>query len=452
MNNKEHYLALVGLHILIGATIFFIPFLSKAYFIITFVFFLFKIFSSKKEERVSQVLIACAYIIGAEVFFRMTHGAFLYETSKYVIILFLIIGFFFDSFKKGALPYIFYIILLIPGIIVSAIFLDIGVNFRKAIAFNLSGPVCLGISAIYCYNRKITFNSLLNILLAILLPIISTTVYLFLYSPSIKDVLKGTASNFAASGGFGPNQVATVLGLAMFAITVRIFIKPERKTIKILNLIILSLISYRAITTFSRGGVLVGIICISLFIMLYFFMTSSQQKIKLFFIVLLFVVIGNAIWIISSQQTLGLINYRYANKNSAGKAKEDITTGRKGLLEYEVEQFVKNPFLGIGVGNIKEARISETGVRVATHNEVSRILAEHGIFGATALLILIFFPLFFRMNNRKNICFYSLYAFWLFTILHSSMRIAAPAFIYGLCLLNITNEKYSLHRKQIRKS
>ena len=39
------------------------------------------------------------------------------------------------------------------------------------------------------------------------------TTYLFLYTPSIKSVLSGTGSNFATSGGFGPNQVSTILGL-----------------------------------------------------------------------------------------------------------------------------------------------------------------------------------------------------------------------------------------------
>ena len=33
-------------------------------------------------------------------------------------------------------------------------------NVRKAIAFNISGPVCLGVSAIYCMARDITFQQL----------------------------------------------------------------------------------------------------------------------------------------------------------------------------------------------------------------------------------------------------------------------------------------------------
>ena len=47
-------------------------------------------------------------------------------------------------------------------------------------------------------------------------PLIATLVYMFLYTPSIKAVVTSTESNFQTSGGFGPNQVSTILGLGMF--------------------------------------------------------------------------------------------------------------------------------------------------------------------------------------------------------------------------------------------
>jgi hypothetical protein len=89
---------------------------------------------------------------------------------------------------------------------------------------------------------------------------------------------------------------------------------------------------------------------------------------------------------------------------------------------------------------VKEVRLNETGVEAASHNEMSRIIAEHGLLGVFAFLILLITPLIFRLKNKTNLFFYSFYIFWLLTINHSAMRIAAPAFIYGLCLLNITYE------------
>lgn len=92
----------------------------------------------------------------------------------------------------------------------------IDTDIKKALVFNLSGPFCLAISSIYMFKRKIVFTDLQNILTIIGLPIITTVVYLFLYNPSVKDVVTGTSSNFETSGGFGPNQVSTILGLGMF--------------------------------------------------------------------------------------------------------------------------------------------------------------------------------------------------------------------------------------------
>jgi hypothetical protein len=75
------------------------------------------------------------------------------------------------------------------------------------------------------------------------------------------------------------------------------------------------------------------------------------------------------------------------------------------------------------------------------------MLSEHGVAGLLALFILILSPLFYWLRYKPSIYFFAFYFFWIFTINHSSMRLAAPGFIYGLCLLYIINEKNTLHRK-----
>jgi len=67
--------------------------------------------------------------------------------------------------------------------------------------------------------------------------------------------------------------------------------------------------------------------------------------------------------------------------------------------------------------------------------------------GIFAFLILLITPLVFRLKNKSNLFFYSFYLFWFLTINHSAMRIAAPAFIYGLCLLNITYENKKIENR-----
>src|SRR5690606_12674999 len=127
-----------------------------------------------------------------------------------------------------------------------------------------------------------------------------------------------------------------------------------------------------------------------------------------------------------------------------------ITTGRVDLLEVEMDAFQENPFFGIGIGQGKFQFREEMGITSASHNEISRMLSEHGLFGILALLVLLIAPMVTKLNGRKNIYFYPFIIFWGLTIVTTSMRIAAPAFIYALCLLNIdygTKKKPALHRQ-----
>ncbi|MDD7885164.1 O-antigen ligase [Flavivirga sp. 57AJ16] len=410
----------------------------------------FSIIKSPPNRRYIYVLSSCAYIVGSEVFFRMTNGNFLHEASKYLVVVFLFIGMLIgDGINKKSYTYIIYLVFLFPGIIVASSSLNYGTNLRTAIAFNISGPVCLGITALYCYGRKVSIKSLQEILMYALLPIISTTTYLFLYSPTIKDTLSGTQSNFETSGGYGPNQVSTILGLGIFLLAGRLFLQSKALFIKVINIGILVFMAYRAIVTFSRGGVFVAFLIVLVFIITFYFKASSKIRRKIFgstFILGIGLVLT---WSISSASTDGLIDKRYNNEDALGRTKEDITTGRAGLLTNELDEFFKNPFFGVGVGKLKELRFEKEGVNAASHNEMSRIIAEHGIFGFVAFLIILLTPLLLRLRNKKNVYFYSFYLFWFLTINHSSMRIAAPAFIYGLCLLNVYYDKPSLHRKQI---
>ena len=45
-------------------------------------------------------------------------------------------------------------------------------------------------------------------------------------------------------------------------------------------------------------------------------------------------------WLISSVQTGGFIDKRYANQDAAGREKEDVTTGRTDLIAFEFAEFV----------------------------------------------------------------------------------------------------------------
>tara|TARA_R100000935_G_scaffold1517_1_gene4894 strand:+ start:76576 stop:77856 length:1281 start_codon:yes stop_codon:yes gene_type:complete len=418
------------------------------YFLVVVVYFLSRILSLKDKQR--EVLIASAYMVGAEVFFRMTKAFFLYETGKYMVIAFLLIGMFYQGFKRKSFVYIIYILLLLPGVYVSFLDSEFDARFRQNILFNLSGPLCLAVAALYCYGRSIKLRELYTILNFLVYPLISMTIYVYFYNIDVREVVTGTASTSATSGGFGPNQVATVLGLGAFILYSRFLIPYKNKLVHLCMMFLLMAFVHRAIITFSRGGVLTAAIMVIAFTAIIFMFSKTILKLKLGYRIITVAGILLAIWSFSVLQTGGLIANRYANKDALGREKEDVTTGRAELLSADFQAFAENPVFGIGVGRVRYFYEEEVGVYVASHNEITRLFSEHGLFGIISLLLLLFVPLLSKFQGRRNIYFYPFIIFWLLTIAHSSMRIAAPAFIYGLSLLNINyNEKKpTLHRQQ----
>ena len=441
IKNNELFAILV--HLGIGVIVFIIPFTSSLLSLLVVALCFLYIFLSK--NKVVAVIASCAYIATGDVFFRMTGGLFFYELHKYLLIAFVLLGVVLDHVRLKGHAYLIYVALLLVSILFTTYnYTD---EVRRMIAFNLAGPVSLGFVAFYCYKKQISFKQLQYILFVALLPVISMVVYLFLYTPSIKEVVTGTASNFATSGGFGPNQVSTILGVGIFILFTRLLLNRFNGVQSIIEMVLLGFMLFRGLVTFSRGGILTALIAVLLLLVVMYIRGNRKFKSKLYKTILFGLVLGTGVWFFAVNRTSGLLDNRYANENAFGEKKEDISTGRGDLFITEIEAFLENPIFGIGVGKNRQYKFEKTGRLAATHNEISRLLAEHGVFGIMALLILLIIPFLFRMENARNIYFYSFLVFWLLTINHSAMRIAFPSFIYGLSLLSV-----SLPKKKIPKA
>jgi hypothetical protein len=436
---------LIILHLIIGVAIFLIRPLANIYELLLVVFSFLFIFKGKNKNE--EILIAAAYAAGSGVFLRMTGGILTNEFHKYLIIIYIIIGLSMNKSSIKGLSYLMYLLLFIPSIIFVDYLLE--QEIRKLIAFNLAGPFCLGITAFYTYKRKLSFKKFNQILFALLLPTISMMVYVIFYSPSVQELIVDTTSNHSTSGGFGPNQVATIFGIAIFILVARLLVYKSNLILLILEIIVLGAMTFRALVTFSRGGVLTALLAVIAFIIVLYLYGNSKIRQKLIVFGLLMSITFSVIWVIASSSTDGIIDKRYANQDVTGREKDDVSTGRVKLINIELDAFFENPIFGIGVGNSKKYRLEKTGIEAASHNEFSRALGEHGVFGVMGLLILLIQPLILRVTNRKNPYFYSLFLIWFLTLSHSATRIAAPSLIYALVLVDIYNEKNSLHRKQI---
>jgi hypothetical protein len=433
---EKKYFFLILLHIVIGALLYYNMYTAKLYGYSIIIGGMLYIINAKNKNN--EVLYATAYMVGGEIVLRMTNGNPVYEFSKFGVIFFMLIGVYYSGVSKNAIAYWIFLLLLVPSVILTSTELNYTISLRKEISFNVSGPLCLGVCSIYAYQRKVTLEQINNILLCIALPIVSCVVYVILFTPNIRDVITGTDSNGLASGGFGPNQVSTMLGLGMFVFASRLMLLSKTKYLFIINLLITLIITYRGFITFSRGGMITGFVMIFILVVIYYFFTSKVKRLKILLMTCLVTLAFSLAWSYSSEQTSGLINKRYANQDAAGRVKDDNLSGRTELAADEIETFLKNPIFGVGVGRNMEKRFEETGELIVSHNEVTRMVAEHGSLGILGLMILLFTPLILYIDNKYNIYLLCFLAFWLLTINHAAMRLAAPAFMYSLSLLKVS--------------
>ena len=148
----NHKLPVIGIHIVIGflaanVDIFTTPY---AYFVVLLTIGITIITANKNEEA----FMLSSYVVGVEVFLRMTKSAPLFETGKYVVLVVLIISLIIGPVRQRlTLSYVVYLMLLLLGIVFTQV--PEGESLRNSIAFNLSGPFLLGIAAIYFYKRRI---------------------------------------------------------------------------------------------------------------------------------------------------------------------------------------------------------------------------------------------------------------------------------------------------------
>jgi len=432
-------LVLALIHLVLGA-LFLSGLIAKAYPLLILFFGVLYIIRNKNENN--EAIYWSAYLVGAEVMLRMAGGMIFYELPKYAVLIFLFVGLVVEKRSHHvSLSYIIYILLLLIGIA----FVDIpfSESIRKAIAFNLSGPILLGVSAIYFYRRPLQLSAFMDMLFYMALPIISMVSLLYFKTPDISDIRFGGEASFEASGGYGPNQVSTILGVGVFIVAVHLLLKRRIFALFSIDMFLFTYLIYRGLLTFSRGGMVTAFLAIALFT--YYYIISRENKIlnlaKYLGVVALF---GVALFMYTSNATDGMLENRYANKTAAGNTRSDITTGRAALFVSQIGAFLEHPFFGLGVGGGKYYRMDELDIQAASHSEMGRLISEHGLVGIVALMILLVVPIrhMFKQPYLARAFLGAFLIFWFLTINHSAMRIAFPGFIYGLSVAVIVfNEK-----------
>ena len=408
-------------------------------------------FILKNNNANNEAALYAAYWVGIEILLRMNKGSLTYESGKYGVIVLLVAGILAED-RPFRFPrqFLVFFLLLLPALTV--IEFENITRARKDVLFNLSGPFSLVAAAVYFYKRDITKVQLNKLFLYFIMPIFALAVVLFFKTPDLSEVTFTLNSNRKLSGGFGANQVSTVLGLGIFIVGLSLFSGYRMTGFKALDIGLIALFGIRGLLTFSRGGVFTAIGALFVAIFIFAVKANNPQLVKKLFVTGVFVVFsGLIIFNYTNELTGGFLKKRYANESSVQGKKRDFTTGRLKILMTELEAFGHYPVLGAGIGMGKYYRIKQGKKALASHTEFSRLLAEHGFYGLLALIILLLSPLIYFLGandlSKPLVAAFTILCF--LTMTHGAMRLAMPGFLYGLIFIHLLpSTDDPLHREQ----
>ncbi|MCZ2074106.1 MAG: hypothetical protein LC130_03790, partial [Bryobacterales bacterium] len=380
-------------------------------------------FSNRNTGKLKYVT---AYIAGSEVLWRMTNAQMFWEAGKYFIIFILGIALLRTKHWQRAGWPVFYFLFLAFSIPLTILAVGASSAARDAVSFNLSGPLALTVCALYFSQITIDEDEMRQVIWWLAIPIVSVAALALFGTLSAETITFTDESNFATSGGFGPNQVSAILGLGG-ALAFLLFLTGKGAMLRGLAVgISLGLLSLSALT-FSRGGIYNAAVVV--FLALAHSLRDKRWR--------LFAVLGLAMIGLAG----GYLIYPRLNTFTGGMLQQRFLdtdpTLRGPIARADLELWYANPILGVGPG--MSIRMRNMFAGVAAHTEYTRILAEHGSAGLLALLILLGLAArayFKAPDAQAQLWVAALVAWPLAEMAHAAMRIVVISFLFGLALVN----------------
>jgi len=398
----------------------------------------------RNETHFFRFTVLIIYSVSFELLGRMikAYPFIPWEMGKYLLFLLLMAGIFM-RYRQGTVGWIL-LALLLPAIFID----ESGQVWFKNVIFNLLGPVNVALAIVYFKNQLVSAEELKSLLRLLALPAISVLTFVVIKTPDFENVEFTLGANFETAGGFGSNQVSTVLGLGSFIAYLFWRNRWNLSGSRWLDLGLLILFTIRGLLTFSRGGMIGGAIGV---LMLIFYQVAAAEYrwtaqrmvfnvIKAVPVVLIFILVFTYANNISG----GNLALRYQGETPgtvAGykeKTANVFFTNRLNVLKDDLELWSENPVLGVGVGASMYLR--DDTRRVAPHLELSRLLSEHGLLGAFYFLILcgLGVKLFKKANyTSSDAILFAIFVLALFTTFHSAMRTYISPLLIGLSMLTV---------------
>jgi hypothetical protein len=320
-----------------------------------------------------------------------------------------------------------YFALLLPSTVLTFSALDFELA-REQVSFNLSGDFALMICAWFFSNIKLTRRQLKVSLLALLLPVMGISAIAIHSILGAKVIQFTNESNWITSGGFGPNQVSSVLGLGALSAFLYLLIGVERLLVGVLLFLAMLLLAGQSALTFSRGGLVMAAGAAAVGTL--FILKDRRARIRFVLVISITLVVGATVVFPRLD--------RFTGGALSGRFHDEGVTGRDRLIEQELDLFRGSPLFGVGPGMGSVER------EIASHTEFSRLLAEHGLLGAIALALLLALcasNLVHGDGPQSRAIIAALCAWAVLFMMAYGMRLVAPSFLVGLSFATFTKDE-----------
>lgn len=387
--------------------------------------------------------IACwgAYTIGSEILWRACKAPIPWEFGKYAVVLVFAVTLMMRSNETlPALP-IVYVALLLPACFVPLAEFVPNVA-RKAISQNISGPICLAISVCFFSRVRCSGIDRAKILAWMVVPLAGMAFVAMFRIVTMEDLEFGTQSDPALSGGFGPNQVSAILSWGSFAALLLSLDQHLKVWVRWLFLGVCVWLIAQSALTFSRTGVYLFAIC--LLSTIPFLLAVKHLRSRA---IVVLVILGLGVCVSATMLesfTNGQLSARYGNSG---------LSNRDNVAMSDVKMWLAHPVFGVGAGMAEHVRVKEFGfaILIAPHTEYSRLIAEHGMLGVIAMVLLLAMgwnSFFGAGGPAARILVVPALVWVAFFCSVSGMRLAVAPFLFGLAAIRVRPRAQQLRGRQ----
>jgi hypothetical protein len=386
-----------------------------------------------------MTLCLMAYLPCAEIVWRQVRAPIPYQMVPYALIAasVLLVLTVYTQLTQPARTALYYFLLLVPSAVLTIS--SAGPDARELIAFALAGPLALA-AMIMLFSQLSIEVWLYKRLLWIMIvsgigPLAAAVTSIDQYIASTGGLVFDDESNFVTSGGFGPVQVSSMMGLTALLCVLVFFVERDGGA-KVLAVGIGVGATVLSFLTFSRGGMTATALALAALALSQ--ARDPQTRGRVIAVVIVVFVVGYFVIVPRINSfTQGAFEERFS----------DTSSGRTELASNDLDVFRDNLAFGVGPGLTKYNRIPYDVCQLrsdrcanegSSHTEFTRMLGEHGIAGAISIVLLVYLVIQAIKRAGPSRPFTITMLTWAVAqMFYANFRVAGIAFAFAFAFLRI---------------